>query len=275
MVGSRPMFGCARADKNRCLATLDPKPMPRSATSARYGVTRAMLRGWAPAGNGITSFGSPNPATGDSEPPDDTAEGSMEPTAQAQLAQAFAFALDAHGTQTRKGRDIPYASHLLQVAGLVLEHGGDAELAAAALLHDTLEDCERVDATQLRARFGPRVAAVVEACTDTLPGEPPASKSPWADRKRRYLAQIAAATPDTHLVVACDKLHNLRSLLADLDSEGAGTLERFSARPEQTRAYHEAVREVVAPSIPEPLRCALDEAIATLASWIPESRFDA
>ncbi len=199
----------------------------------------------------------------------------MEPAAQAQLTQALAFALDAHGTQTRKGRDIPYASHLLQVAGLVLEHGGDAELAVAALLHDVLEDCETVDAAQLRARFGARVAEIVEACTDTLPGDPPDAKSPWSERKRRYLAQIAAADADTHLVVACDKLHNLRTLLADLESEGADTLERFNAQPAQTRAYHEAVREAVASSIPDPLLRALDESLAALARWVPESRFEA
>ena len=46
------------------------------------------------------------------------------------LAEAVRFALHAHGEQTRKGSQIPYVSHLLQVAGLVLEHGGDPDSIA-------------------------------------------------------------------------------------------------------------------------------------------------
>ena len=50
--------------------------------------------------------------------------------------QAFAFASAVHASQTRKGSAIPYLSHLMGVASLVLEHGGDEDTAIAALLHD-------------------------------------------------------------------------------------------------------------------------------------------
>src|SRR5262245_63763346 len=103
------------------------------------------------------------------------------------LVDALAFALDAHGDQTRKGTEIPYASHLLSVAGLVLEAGGDAAQAAAGLLHDTLEDGEGVDESRLRDEFGADVAAIVIACSDLLPGDTRDRKSAWGDRKRRYL----------------------------------------------------------------------------------------
>src|SRR6267142_2813857 len=93
------------------------------------------------------------------------------------LVDALAFALNAHGDQTRKGSEIPYASHLLSVAGLVLEAGGDIEQAAAALLHDTLEDGEGVDERRLRDEFGDAIAAIVVACTDLLPGATRASAS--------------------------------------------------------------------------------------------------
>lgn len=39
----------------------------------------------------------------------------------------------AHGGQMRKGSDVPYASHLLGVASLVLEAGGDEDMAIAGL----------------------------------------------------------------------------------------------------------------------------------------------
>src|SRR3989442_15457659 len=97
----------------------------------------------------------------------------MQDADQRQLADALAFALAAHGEQTRKGSEIPYASHLLAVAGLVLEAGGDAAQAAAALLHDTIEDGEGVDEDRLRHEFGAEIAAIVAACTDLLPGDTP------------------------------------------------------------------------------------------------------
>ena len=56
------------------------------------------------------------------------------------LADALDFAVRAHGDQIRKGTTIPYVSHVLGVAALVFEGGGDEDLAIAGLLHDVLED---------------------------------------------------------------------------------------------------------------------------------------
>lgn len=195
----------------------------------------------------------------------------MNPEEQAQLTRAFEFALSAHAGQTRKGSDVPYVSHLLRVAGMVLENGGGTRLAIAALLHDAVEDCDDVDSAMVEARFGPDVARVVAACTDTAPGDTHSRKSPWIERKRRYLTQISDANSDVHLVVACDKLDNLQSLLTDLASEGVATLERFSASPRQTRWYYESVRELISNDVPLVLRDALDQALASLREFISEA----
>src|SRR5262245_36252744 len=61
-------------------------------------------------------------------------------------AAALNYAADAHQTQLRKGTPIPYLSHLLGVASLVLEHGGDEDQAIAGLLHDVLEDAGPIHA---------------------------------------------------------------------------------------------------------------------------------
>ncbi len=55
--------------------------------------------------------------------------------------RAFALASKLHRDQKRKGSEVPYISHLMGVAALVLEDGGDEEEAIAGLLHDALEDC--------------------------------------------------------------------------------------------------------------------------------------
>ena len=187
------------------------------------------------------------------------------------LREAFSYALEAHGAQTRKGTEIPYASHLLQVAGLVLEAGGDLAEASAALLHDSLEDCERVDAAALRERFGPELSALVESCTDLLPGDAPGEKSAWAVRKTHFLARIARADPRAQRIAACDKLHNLRSLVADLRAEGPATLERFRATPGQTRWYFESAHGLLRDALPAPLALEFDAALESLRDFVPRS----
>lgn len=178
----------------------------------------------------------------------------MHESDQRLLARALERALEWHGIQKRKGTEIPYASHLLQVAGLVLDHGGDATQAAAALLHDSVEDCEGVDAAVVRAEFGPRIAAIVEACTDTLPGETAEKKAPWAERKRAYLDHLREASPDAVLVSACDKRHNLGAIVADLREHGPGTLARFRPDAAQIHWYYAGILRAAGGRIPARLR---------------------
>ena len=101
--------------------------------------------------------------------PDEGRAPAWRPTAL--LAGATAFALDLHGADARKGTDTPYVSHLFSVCGLVIADGGSEDEAAAALLHDALEDHpERTSREDLAHRFGVRVAEIVAGCSDTPAG---------------------------------------------------------------------------------------------------------
>ena len=195
----------------------------------------------------------------------------MKSDERAKLVSALRFALDAHGAQTRKGSEVPYASHLLEVAGLVLEHGGDVDQAVVGLLHDALEDCEGVDLDSLRAGFGADVARMVGACSDLLDGDTAADKSDWLTRKRHYIEKLRAADERTRLVAACDKLHNLRCLIADLRHFGPATLDRFNGTPRQTRWYYEAVRDALGADLPPRLRIEVDALLAELARFVPDA----
>ncbi|RMG10110.1 MAG: HD domain-containing protein [Planctomycetota bacterium] len=164
----------------------------------------------------------------------------MSPDERQRLADALAFAAEAHAHQRRKGsaRDAPYVCHPMIVAGTVLEHGGSVDQAVAALLHDTLEDCAEVSREDLATRFGDEVARMVADCTDTLPGDTPAAKSPWETRKKRYLRHLEECPPDSLLVSACDKRHNLGSLVAEIRSEGLEVLRQFHSTPKQQVWYY-------------------------------------
>src|SRR5471030_3050181 len=80
---------------------------------------------------------------------------------------ALVWAAELHQEQKRKGGNVPYVAHLIGVASIVLEHGGDEDQAIAALLHDALEDqAHRMTPGEIATRFGSRVEKIVEACTD-------------------------------------------------------------------------------------------------------------
>ena len=182
--------------------------------------------------------------------------------APALFRRALEFALDQHGGQTRKGSDIPYVSHLFQVAGLVLENGGDWEQGAAAMVHDAIEDVDGVTLEMIRRHFGERVARIVQDCTDTLPDDTPQEKSPWMDRKRHYLDHISQAAPESLLVAACDKRHNLGALIADYRVQGPQTFERFNASAEDQLWYYRQFALRAGEHLPARLRVDLESLIA-------------
>ena len=145
------------------------------------------------------------------------------PTLSRKFDDAFRFAAQVHHQQQRKGTEIPYLTHLMSVAALVGEHGGDEEQMIAGLLHDAMED-QGITRRQIEERFGKRVADIVEACTDST--EQP--KPPWRERKARYIDHLRTASPDIKLVSAADKLHNARSILTDLRIQGPTLWARFT-----------------------------------------------
>lgn len=168
------------------------------------------------------------------------------------------MALEIHARQRRKGSDVPYISHLLGVASLVLEHGGDEEQAIAGLLHDAIEDCGPEQEAVILRRFGPRVAGIVRACTDadTLP------KPPWRGRKEAYLRHLETEDADALLVSCCDKLYNARSIATDLGTHGAAVFDRFTGAAEGTLWYYRALADLFLRRLPGPLARELDETVA-------------
>ena len=157
---------------------------------------------------------------------------------------AYLMASAHHRTQVRKGTAVPYVSHLLAVASIVLEMGGTEDEAIGALLHDYVEDGGGpAGLERIRRAFGDDVARIVLANTDT-DVEP---KPPWRARKEAYVASIAAKRPDELRVSLADKLHNARAILLDYRTHGDALWARFKAgEGESVRWYYEALRAAFA-----------------------------
>ncbi len=151
---------------------------------------------------------------------------------------ALVFATRAHAKQRRKGTQVPYVSHLMAVAGIVLEHGGTEDEAIAAMLHDAIEDQGGPPMRdKIAAEFGENVAEIVQGCTDT----DQVPKPPWRDRKQRYVDHVSHASPSVRLVSTADKLHNARSILADVRRQGDAAFTKFAGGKEGTMWYYRAL----------------------------------
>jgi len=164
----------------------------------------------------------------------------LPPKLGPRLQYAFRYAAAKHAGQARKGTAVPYLSHLMAVTSLVLEAGGDEEMGIAALLHDVVEDCGGMPRLrEIRKLFGARVARIVEGCTDSF-GEP---KPEWIERKKDYLRHVKHADAETRLVSASDKLHNVRTILADYRQDGENIWRRFSGKRDGTLWYYRALSD--------------------------------
>ena len=184
----------------------------------------------------------------------------------------FAYALDyatqAHAEQIRKGSRIPYVSHLLAVAALVLEDGGDEDEAIAALLHDVVEDqggAERL--AEVEREFGPRVAAIVESSSDTLL----TPKPPWRERKTAYIAHLEEAEPSAVRVSLADKVHNVRTIVLDYRRLGESLWERFDPGADPVW-YYRSLAEVFARRSSSPLVAELDREVSELETLTESAR---
>jgi hypothetical protein len=179
----------------------------------------------------------------------------------ARFDHAVALTRQLHACQLRKGTEIPYVSHLLGVASLVLEDGGDEDEAIAALLHDAVEDQGGEGALkQIEQLFGTHVAAIVQACSDT----DVTPKPPWRQRKEAYIAHLRdpPLPAGTVRVSLADKLHNARAILFDLRA-GHDVFARFSADRSQQAWYYSALVDTFAeltesPMVPELRRVVRD-----------------
>ena len=179
----------------------------------------------------------------------------------ARFREALEYAVQLHERQRRKGSDTPYIAHLLSVTAIVLEHGASEDEAIAALLHDAVEDQGGAPVREeIRRRFGPVVAAIVDGCSDSETNPKP----PCRKRKEKFLAQLPAAGRSVHLVSAADKLHNVRALVDDYREHGESLWDRFSGGRAGTLWYYRAVADALASALPCPLVQKLERAVSEL-----------
>ncbi len=125
------------------------------------------------------------------------------------VTEALHFAAERHAHQRRKGDAAePYLNHLAEVACLVAAatKGEDANLVAAGLLHDVVEDTG-TSRSEVAERFGEDVASLVMEVTDD-------KSLPKAERKRLQVEHAAKKSARAKLIKLADKTSNLHAIAA-------------------------------------------------------------
>ncbi|MCY3733130.1 MAG: bifunctional (p)ppGpp synthetase/guanosine-3',5'-bis(diphosphate) 3'-pyrophosphohydrolase, partial [Chloroflexi bacterium] len=132
------------------------------------------------------------------------------------VRKAYAFSMDAHGTQIRESGD-PYFSHPVEVANIVHRMNLDNATVITALLHDTVEDT-LATLDQIEDAFGPEIARLVDGVTKLSLLELSSDKTRQAENFRKLLLAMSADLR-VLLVKLADRLHNMQTLSFVRDSE--------------------------------------------------------
>ena len=124
------------------------------------------------------------------------------------LDEVLAFATEAHSGQLRKYTGDDYIVHPIAVSELVKTHGGSEAQFAAALLHDTVEDCD-VTVDDIKQKFGTEIADLVYWLTDTSKPE----DGNRAIRKAIDAERLGNAPKEAQFVKLADLIDNSKSIV--------------------------------------------------------------
>lgn len=159
------------------------------------------------------------------------------------IEEAIAFATEAHEGQFRKGTTRPFILHPLEVGEIVSSMTDDAEIIVAAILHDTIEDCEQISEQCILEKFGERVADLV------LQESEDKSKT-WMERKSHTIEKLKTAPKEIQMIGLADKLSNMRDIDRDYPECGENLWNRFRMKDKNVIGwYYKSIRDVLKESM--------------------------
>jgi (p)ppGpp synthase/HD superfamily hydrolase len=153
------------------------------------------------------------------------------------IFKAIEFSTKAHAGQYRKGTKIPYITHLLNVAKILIEHECPEPVITAGILHDTLEDTPAT-ADDIRDSFGNEVADLVNAVSE------PNKSDTWENRKAHTIEHLRTALPEVLMISLADKMDNIKAIREDYEKIGNNVWDRFRRPKEKQKWYYEALADV-------------------------------
>ena len=159
------------------------------------------------------------------------------------IDKAITFATHAHEGQLRKGTQRPFILHPLEVGDIVGTMTEDEEIISAAILHDTIEDCEGVTEEIIRVEFSPRVANLVA-------GESEDKSKSWMERKSHTIEKLKTAPKEIQMIGLADKLSNMRDIDRDYPICGEELWNRFRMKDKNVIGwYYKSIKDSLKDSL--------------------------
>ena len=166
------------------------------------------------------------------------------------ISKAINFAVEKHSTvknpdgtigQKRKGSNLPYIIHPIEVWQILRNNDCSVEVQVAGLLHDTLEDTNATP-EEIKESFGEEILSLV------LTESEDKSKT-WKERKQHTIDALANDSIETMQVCCADKLSNCRAQLYDYKQIGDALFDRFNkqATPELQAWYYKSIAKALTP----------------------------
>jgi myo-inositol-1(or 4)-monophosphatase len=167
------------------------------------------------------------------------------------IEQAIRAAAVLHYDQERKGSvPLPYVTHLMSVAFILMDYTHDEDVIIAALLHDTVEDTDYT-LDELEEDFGNKVRNIVETLTEkTHIGD---KKLSWLEKKKEYAAGLKRGPKEAVMIAAADKAHNLRCMVEEYYDDHLRYLQDFGKRLEDRLEAYQTVANVINNRLDGPL----------------------
>jgi (p)ppGpp synthase/HD superfamily hydrolase len=151
---------------------------------------------------------------------------------------ALRFARRVHLGQHRPQTSEQFVEHPIAVATLLSEAGYDGPMIAAAYLHDVVEKTH-VELDELRERFGPEVAGLVDRLSEN-PEIPT-----YGDRKRALRQRVLSSGGDPLIIYAADRVANMRDWLKLAPEDRSACGERLGTTlDERLELWDEDVEEL-------------------------------
>jgi (p)ppGpp synthase/HD superfamily hydrolase len=160
------------------------------------------------------------------------------------VEQAIRAGSILHKDQIRKG-SVPYAyvTHLFAVAMIVSDYTDDEDTIVSALLHDTLEDTDYTE-KELEDDFGGSVKDIVVSITEPFKDETDNNKTK-AEQKKLFLKQLKNANEKALIVLAADKIHNMRSIIEEFYNDHSTFLAEFGTAIEDRIMFYQELSNVL------------------------------
>ena len=153
------------------------------------------------------------------------------------INSAIDFAVNAHRGIYRKGTGLPYIFHPFEVAKITTTMTDDEDIIIAALLHDTLEDCQEVTPEMVEEQFGRRVLELIEHETeDKRVGTDPSET--WMVRKKETINALSFSPIEAKIIMLADKLANLRDIYFDERKCGEEVWNRFNENDKNLHKWY-------------------------------------